>query len=56
MEMKGISGIFPGEGIFIIPLLSVARGAAEPPFAFPPALQAAEGLTPQVPERLLLVS
>jgi hypothetical protein len=52
----GIFRDFSGEGIFIISLLSVARGAAEPPFANPAALQAAECLTPQAPERLLLVS
>ncbi len=66
-------GIFPGEDIFIISLLSVARGGTAHPFAKverffdilsafhtkavlacrPAALQAAECLTPQVPERLL---
>ena len=50
------SGIFSAEDIFIISLLSVARGGAAHPFANPAALQAAEGLTPQAPERLLLVS
>ncbi len=52
----GIFRDFSGEGIFIISLLSVARGAAEPPFANPAALQAAECLTPQAPERLLYVA
>ncbi len=50
------SGIFSAEDFFIFPLLSVARGGAVHPFANPPALQAAEGLTPQVPERLLYVA
>jgi len=46
-------GIFAGEGIFIIPLLFVARGGTAHPFAIPAALQAAECLTPQAPERLI---
>jgi hypothetical protein len=43
------TGINSGGGVYflfilVIPLLSAARGAAEPPFANPAALQAAESL------------
>ncbi len=51
--MRMFPGIFAGEGIFIIPLLFVARGGTAHPFAIPAALQAAECLTPQAPERLI---